>query len=186
MIETRTQIRKPYRRFATERLKRFHRADYERCRILVPQFTVKHRTAVPDAGDYGEVLDQVPPDASLQELHSMVTLAQAYQEKMRLTPILRELHQDEEQLKAQLESLTMKYLEDEKWDGTAFTFDDGWTYGSRIRKFSTDEAMKILSHEVVVEYSEIVPEQIVTQVMAIGEGGPRRDKGPDANPFEGD
>jgi len=187
VVERRTQVRSSYRRFATDKLKRFHRVEYERCRLLVPQHTVRHLTAQPDGGDYGELLEAVPGEASLAELKKVVTLNQAHKEKLRLAPFLRELRHDEERLKSQLEAVAAGYLEDGRWDGTAFSFDDGWTYGARVRKFSTDEALKILAPEIVDQYSDVVPEQVITQVVVIGPDGRRNDSGgPDANPFEGD
>lgn len=186
VIEIRTQVRKPYRRFATERLRRFHREEYERCRVLVPQHSVKNSTLSADAGDYGSLLPAVPAEATLKDLHEGVRLSHAYAEKLRLRPIVNELKQTEEQFKSQLEAVVAYYLNDGKWDGTAFTFEDGWTYGSRIRKFSSDEALRILPADVVEQYSEMVPEQVIEQVLAVGSGERSGRKGPDANPFEGD
>lgn len=187
VLETRTQVRKPYRRFNTEKLKRCHRAEYERCRVLVPRHTVKNPQLEVPAVDYGEGLPTAPRDHQLKELQRMVTLNQAYQEKLRLAPVVRELRAAEDQLKSELEVVVSGYLESGKWDGTEFAFDDGWVYGARVRKFSTDIAAEILTPEVLEMYSQEVPEQVVTQVMVLGPDGRRtQDGGPDANPFEGD
>lgn len=185
VVDVRTQVRKPYRRFATERLKRNHPKEYERCRLLVPQHSVRHLTATADIGDYGSPLAELDPAASLAEMHKEVRLSLAYAEKLRLRPIIGELKQTEDQLKSELESVVAYYIESGKWNGESFTFEDGWVYGARIRKFSADEAIRLLAADVVETYSELIPEQVIEQVHAVGERERRYKGGPDGNPFEG-
>lgn len=185
VIEVRTVQRKPYRRFNTDGLKRTYPKIYEACRVLMPQYSVKHQLLTPDVPDFGAVLPDVPPGHSLADL-TEVPLSFAYAEKLRIRPIVNDLKHREEQYKAQIETVVAEYLDTGRWDGLPFTFADGWTVQVRIRKFDKDLAEATLAPELVKEFSMIVPGSTSTQIVAVGAGERRNAGGPDANPFEGD
>lgn len=189
VVTERTIRRQPYLKFDTPALKKAYPAAYERCRVLMAQHSIKHVSAPAPVGNYGAVLPAPPKIVtSIEQIAARgtkaVSLDAAYQEKLRLRPVVGELRKHETALKAALELACEPYLLQYGWTGEPWTFGDGYVYGCRVRKFSADVATSLLRPEVVARFSTTVPAREVIVVSALDENNQMFDDDPFGG-FEG-
>jgi hypothetical protein len=193
LAEQRTQLRPPYRKYDTKRLKRDQPAGYNRCRVLIPRHQVKPPVGTVIEpfhfanGKLGLPLPDVPRDygCAADLLAAGVSVSDAHALKMLIAAETPALALQEKDLKARLEFVAEGYYQ-RGWTGEKSLFADGWQYGCRQRFFQAKVADETLPSWMVDQYSFMAPALEVKAVYAIDPDRPGVDLEGDSEPFEGD